>query len=294
MNKIRIENEKKYNELKTEEITIDNAIICEKIAEDNILWWPDEALYWKKEGIKIRESIKGKKCIDNTPYYDMITETLLEKGSYKEALKWNKKSAVLKEKYGGIDNPEILKNKLLLSENMFLLEDYITGKQEADNAYNILNNNLSILEDSLIYNSCLSLTHLYSTYNIAARYNNYDPSHNNEICGDKAIELSKKIFGDNSFEVAETYRKVAITLGDNPEKCFRYFQEALKIYVDIKVDKKVAVQIFHDIRNKCRGENILIESAKWMLDHSSKDFLYKALEDFNEKGRNSIKDALKL
>lgn len=292
MSELRRKNELIYDELKTEDTTIDNAVICEKIADDNILWWPDEALYWRKEGIKIRESIKGKKSIENTFYYDEIVKVLLEKGSYKEALKWNKKSINLKEKDGGVENPALLENKLLLSETMFLLREYLSGRLEADLAYDIIEKNLSALEDIILYRAYLSLTHLYSTYNIYARNRGIELSTNNELCGDKAIKIAKKLYGGHSFETAEAYRLEAITLKDNLKKCFEYFQIALEIYDGIQADKKVAGKIFLDIRNKWQGENILIESAQWMLVNSSNEFLKKAITDFNNHDKALITAAL--
>lgn len=294
MEELRRKNKQIYDELKTEEITIDNAIICERIADENILWRPDEALYWRKEGIKIRESINGNKSIKNTPYYDMITEVLLEKGSYKEALKWNKKSINIKTKFGKEGNSDLLKNRLLYSEIMFLLEDYILGKKEADLAYDIIDENQSRLENFILYKAYSTLTHLYSTYNIGARFNGLELSNRNEICGDKAIEIAKKLYDENSLEVAEAYRMEAITLRDNLEKCFDYFKIALKIYNNLQIDKKVARQIFHDIRNKWYGQNILIESAQWMLANSSEKFLLQAIEDFNEEDKKLIKETLNI
>jgi len=92
MNKTREHNEKIYEKNKKEEDTLENAMLCEAIADDNLTWNPGEALYWRKKGIQIREQIYGKNDICITPYYEKIVAVLLEKGSYKEAKKWNEKS----------------------------------------------------------------------------------------------------------------------------------------------------------------------------------------------------------
>ena len=77
----RKHNEERFQKFKKEGDVLDNAILCEAIADNNLQWNPSEALYWGKQGIAIREQICGKHNIDNTPYYDKIVEILLEKAS---------------------------------------------------------------------------------------------------------------------------------------------------------------------------------------------------------------------
>ena len=91
-------NEEKYNKLKVEGDNIKNAAICNDIADDSLTWNPSEAIYWRKKAIEIIEKHYGDSNIENTSYYDKIVNDLLEKGSYQQAAKWNKKSKKIKIK----------------------------------------------------------------------------------------------------------------------------------------------------------------------------------------------------
>ena len=67
--------ERKWNEEiyekkkdKKEEYSLHNAKLCEKIADESFLFNYNEAIYWRKKSIEIREKIYGNKSIKNTKY----------------------------------------------------------------------------------------------------------------------------------------------------------------------------------------------------------------------------------
>ena len=290
----RKHNEERFQEFKKEGNVLDNAILCEAIADDNLLWNPSEALYWRKQGIAIREQICGKHNIDNTPYYDKIVEVLLEKGSYKEAIKWNTKSMKIKMKEKGEGGAEVLINKLLLAEALSLLYNDDESKAEADQAYNILENNISTYDQEMAYKAYLKLVHIYSCYNIGAQSHNLKLTLQNEVCGDKAIQIAKAFYGEQSIETAEAIRRKAITLGYDKQAAIALFAEAIKIFMNFDENKKYARTIFHNVRQKWEGDNVLVESAKWLYDNSSEKFVLTAIEDFAGSEKIKIKQALGL
>lgn len=246
MNTDRKHNEEEYHKFMKEGIVLDNAILCETIADNNLMWNPSEALYWKKQGIAIREKIFGKNNIENTPYYDKIVEVLLEKGSYKEAIKWNSKSVKIKVKERGEDFAGLLTNYLLLSEALSLLCVYDESKVAADQAYDILENNISVYDRKTVYEAYIKLTYLYAIYNIGARNHNLKVTLQNEVCGDKSIEIAKAFYGEQSKETAEAIRNKAVTLEYNKKEALDLFAEAIKIYMRLKEDKESARSIFYN------------------------------------------------
>lgn len=290
----RKQNEERFQKFKKEGDILDNAVLCEAIADDNLLWNPGEALYWRKQGIAIREQICGKNNIDNTSYYDQIVEVLLEKGSYKEAIKWNSKSMKIKMKEKGGECAELLINELLLAEALSLLHKDNESKVEADQAYNILEKNISAYDQEMAYKAYLKLVHIYSCYNIGARNQKLKTTLQNEICGDKAIQIAKAFYGEQSIETAEAIRRKAITLGYDKQAAIALFAEAIKIYMKSDENKKDARTIYHNVRQKWEGENILVESAKWLYDNSSEKFVLTAIEDFADSEKTKVKQALGL
>ena len=290
----RKHNEERFQKFKKEGDVLDNAILCEAIADNNLQWNPSEALYWGKQGIAIREQICGKHNIDNTPYYDKIVEILLEKGSYKEAIKWNNKSMKIKIKEKGDSCAELLINELLLSETLSLLYNYKESKVEADQAYNILEKNIAVYDQEMAYDAYMRLVHIYSIYNVGAQNHNLKTTLQTEVCGNKAIQIAKVFYGEQSIETAEAIRRKAMTLGYDKQAAIALFAEAIKIYMNFDENKKYARTIYHNVRQKWEGENVLIESAKWLYDNSSEKFVLTAIEDFAGSEKIKIKQALGL
>jgi len=88
-------NEEDYNNRKIEGDNIKNATICDEIADDSLLWNPNEAAYWRKKAIEHMENQYGKNHIASTVYYDKLVNDLWEKGSFRQALKWNEPEHIL-------------------------------------------------------------------------------------------------------------------------------------------------------------------------------------------------------
>lgn len=298
MSEIRELNEKKYQSLKKEQDELDNAVLCEQIADDSFGWWLDEALYWRKKGVDIREKKLGKKNIENTLYYDKIVEVLLEKGSYKEAIKWNKKSVAIKIKNKGEESIELLINKLMQAEIMLLLEKDLEGKKEADQAFDLLEKNILIIDKKCAYDVYLKLMHLYNNYNIGARFDGRETCVRNEICGEKAITIAGENFGESSLEMAEAIREKAITIYNDKQEALALFKRAISIYMSYKDNKKYAQQVFRDVRQKLEGQNLFnektAESISWFYKNSSEDFVMKAIDEFTEDDKIKMKEILNL
>jgi hypothetical protein len=296
MSGVRDENEKKYQDFKGDDL-LENAILCEKISDENFLWWIDEALYWRKKGIEIRESLFGKKSLENTPYYDKIVKVLLEKGSYKEAIKWNKKSSDIKIKNNGENAPEILINQLYFGESMLLLKKQDESKAFLDKAYIILEKNASLLNQDVLYESYLELEILYSRYNSWADRSGIKVDDRADDCGIKAIMTSEKNYGENSIKTADAMRWKGIFTKEN-EEALEWFMKSIKIYLAVEDNTKYAQQIFRDVRQKLENQNIFnektSESLRWFYDNSSEEFVMKAISEFSDDDKTKMKEILNL
>jgi len=293
MNKTREHNEKIYEKNKKEEDTLENAMLCEAIADDNLTWNPGEALYWRKKGIQIREQIYGKNDICITPYYEKIVAVLLEKGSYKEAKKWNEKSIKIKKKNNKEDSVLLL-NELYNAEISWLLDEYQECNMHADRAFDILNNSTYEIAGVSRDEAYLELERMYNSYNFWARDMGKEINAKGIICGDRAIKVSVDIFDRTSLETAEAIRLKAITMRKDKKMALNLFKQSIEIYLNIKDNKRYAEQIFLDIRNTWERENVLEESAQWLYENSSKEFLLKAIENFYDNDKAKIVKELNL
>lgn len=48
----RKRNEEDYRRLQVEGNELKNAMICNRLADDSLMWNPEEAIYWRKKAIK--------------------------------------------------------------------------------------------------------------------------------------------------------------------------------------------------------------------------------------------------
>jgi len=77
-------------------------------------------------------------------------------------------------------------------------------------------------------------------------------------------------------------------------KALALFAEAIKIYMNFDENKKYVRTVYHNVRQKWDGENVLIESAKWLYDNSSEKFVLAAINGFASSDKIKIKQALDL
>jgi hypothetical protein len=296
LGEVRDQNEKRYQDFKGDDL-LENAMLCEMISDENFLWSTDEALYWSKKGIEIRESLFGKKSLENTPYLDKIVKILLEKGSYKEAIKWNKKSTDIKIKNKGEDTPEIVINQLYFGESMILLKKFDESKLYLDSTYFILEKNISLLNQAFLYESYLELAFLYNRYNSWAERSGMKVDDRCDDCGSKAVIASQELYGHDSVKTADAMRWKGI-FTKNTEEALGWFKKSIKIYLFKEDNQKYAKQIFRDVRQKLEGQNIFNEktpaSLRWFYENSSEDFMLKAIDKFTEADKIKMKQILNL
>ena len=84
MTEERKSNENEYNNRKIEGDNVQNAAICDEIADDSFTGNSSEAVYWRKKAIEHIEKHYGKNQITNIIYYDKLVNDLLEKGSFRK------------------------------------------------------------------------------------------------------------------------------------------------------------------------------------------------------------------
>ncbi len=288
----RKRNEEDYRRLQVEGNELKNAMICNRLADDSLMWNPEEAIYWRKKAIKKLEEINGKRNIENTVSYDKLVNDLMEKGSYKEAVKWNNRSLKIKLKESGVDSSKTIVNSLYKIELDLLLKKYEEVADSIDKIILTLQNHQDIALSEL-YDIYLKLIYIEGSYNIyAINHNESTLSHIDEF-SDKAIMISNKIYGENSMQTVEAYRLKAVCSGKNSEYRLNILKRAILLAINHEgYNGENVIRIFYNIRQCWKNEDCWKESAKWAIENVSRTFLLNIMKRFPEYAQEIINDVL--
>lgn len=286
-------NEQKYSQLKDEEDNIKNAAICDEIADDSLGWNPSEAVYWRKKAIELAESYYGKENINNTFYYDKIVNDFLEKNSYLQADKWNKKSKKIKIKEKGEYAFEIIKNELFELSINISREKYDQVPACMDHIKEILQKNPGC-DSSVLYQIYMELSYAEGDSGVRKI------RENDGYYIDRVIDLAREIYGEDSLEVVEGYRQKALGLRymwqgekENAE-ALKIFKKALLMAIKKGASGGYAVMaIIRDITGCWEREVCYQECIKWVYHNISKEFAIDIMESSPEYMRKGMKEGLK-
>lgn len=281
-------NEEKYLKLQVEDDEEKNALICDQLADESLMWNPGEAVYWRKKAIEKIENCYGKGDFRNTAYYDKIVNDLMEKGSYKEAVKWNKKSKRIKVKEKGEKSFDVFTNELYELELSILIGKYEDVLNDLTDIPNRVQG-FCKQKPLELYNMYLKLIHIEHSYNIHARIHGKDELFDIIQFADRAIELSEEVYGRDSIESAEIYRLKAIGINWNDDEYkLKLLKKSLLTAIKREGNNGVAVRkIFYDVR-RCWQEDSWNKSIIWAYKNVSKEFVLDIMGCFPEHIQNII------
>lgn len=288
MSELRNKNEEIYKNQKTPNDSLKNAELCETIADYNFMWHVEEAIYWRKKALKIREKIDGKSLLNNVCCYEKIIDLLMEKGSYKEALKWSEKAQKLNEKLH-INNLSI---EIYYAEIHLNLKCYNESIKHGDLAFDIITSEKFVRMKSS-FKLVNRLLIFYARYIIY--YDNEKKSYDKLFnCMEIALRIAQEFYGDNSIEVAIVYREKAVYLDISKQEKLTYLKKALDIVLSIGKNTKLALEIFYNIRGCWPASESLEEGFKWVYENVSKQFILDVLPQFTKPDQEKIKIALNI
>lgn len=234
MTEERKDNEKEYNNRKIEGDNVINATICDEIADDSLIGNPGEAVYWRKKAIEHIEKQYGKEHILSIVYYDKLVNDLLEKGSFRQAMKCNEKARKIKKKEIGEYALETIKNDLYEVEIADCL--YI---QEHINEDDAAAKSMIHIKECLEKNTVNDKAALYKIYSKLSRWHRSFDMKGAESAKtyfvDQAICFAQELYGEESYELIEAYLQKALGLrhregGEKEnEEALKYFRIALLI-----------------------------------------------------------------
>lgn len=204
MNNERKKNIYKYENEKGDDL-LKNAELC-----DNISKWSTndkEVIYWKKQGLSIREKFYGKDSIELTDFYIEISKILLGGGEYKKSLHYCEKALLLKEKCNS-SYADILDIYSVMITSYYLADEFDKGIVCGLTALNDVRMKQINSSESVIQ----IMKHLVFMYE--------EIGQNDEMKKwlQKGIEKAIEWYGENSVQSAEMYIEKARYTDDKVEK----------------------------------------------------------------------------
>ena len=105
-----------YEKEKTPEDGIENAILCEKYSEAELPFSWDDAIFWLKKSLEIREKLYGKNSIENIFQYEQMAYIYAHKPSHNNALKYYRKALRIREKAVGKSDLSLVEDYVCIAE----------------------------------------------------------------------------------------------------------------------------------------------------------------------------------
>lgn len=102
----------RYEREKFPEEGIENALLCEKYSDEVLPASWDDAIFWLKKSLDIRETLYGKDSLQNISQYERMAYIYADKPSHNNALKYYRKALRIREKAVG-------------KSDLSLVEDYV-------------------------------------------------------------------------------------------------------------------------------------------------------------------------
>ncbi|MCM1213370.1 MAG: hypothetical protein NC331_17245 [Lachnospiraceae bacterium] len=285
-------NEQRYNESKVEGDDLQNAAVCDVIADDSLTWNPGEAVYWRMQAIEKAENHYGKAHMANTFYYDKIVNDLLVKNSYKKADSWNKKSKKIKIKEKGEHAFEAITNELYELRIDIALERYEAAA-----------GCLEHLKESLQRDSQRDPAVLYRIYlEASSTEGNTEVRQlraNDGYFIDHAMNLARKLYGEDSLEMIDLYRHKAFgVMGSS--KGAEENQEALELFKKAFLMAKEKGSAGYDLVRwilegiKCCWDRKMEhrEGVKWIYSHISTQAAIDFMGTYSAQFREEMKEEL--
>lgn len=145
------------------------------------------------------------------------------------------------------------------------------------------------------YEAYLKLTSIICGYSRFADFKEEIKPEDIEGCADKAILISKNLYGEESEETAEAYRlKALCMIGNNNDDRLKLLKMALLITIKIEGNKgSKAKKIFLNIKDTWAGEDKLKNPIIWTCNNITKEFIMDAAEEYPKSIREDIISIIK-
>lgn len=105
-----------YERTKTQEDGIENAILCEKYSETELPFSWNDAIFWLKKSLEIREKLYGKNSIANISQYERMAYIYADKPSHNNALKYYRKALRIRVKAVGKSDLSLVEDYVCIAE----------------------------------------------------------------------------------------------------------------------------------------------------------------------------------
>ena len=218
-----MQNERQQNNSRCESEKSDDMLKNAELCDDISKWSTSdrESIYWKKQGLSIREKFYGKDNPRLCDFYAEMSEILLRGGEYKKSLLYCEKALKIKEK-----------NNCSYKDVLYIYEVMITNYYLSDELDKGLACGLTVLNDPRIEAITASDSVIQIMKYLAFINNASGKSDEAKIWIQKGIDKAKDWYGEDSVQVAEMNIEKAQNISDPNQKL-----EILKVALEILLDK---------------------------------------------------------
>lgn len=298
---------------------IENAFLCETIANSELMVEPVEAIFWQKKALDIREKLYGKNSIENVLQYERLAEYHLENNAPKSGLLIAKKILKIREKALGNEHIELANSYLSLSKiySSYEISDYNNALLYANLSAEIEALN-RCPENPVSYRTHLQLAKVYGfRYFQDYQPNMAEPSKPEADTENEkqhyllAMKSAVQEYGDTSVEAATCYQRYVHIIESCPEKRLALSAKALQIFYPSEGangsnTRQIAADIWYSWTDVHwfpwdKGNNksmvhfdrrTIGYGIKWISENVSKEIATNLTATFDSKDREMIYDIL--
>lgn len=242
-----------YEREKSPTDCIENAILCEGYSEKLFFSSYDDAVFWLKKALDIRESLYGKNSIKNIIQYEHLSYIYAMKPSNANALKWYRKTIKIREAAVGKSDLSLVPNYISIAEVYDNMHNYDEYEKNIFHAKQIAEEN-NIADNSGIYYLYAALANYY----FMRCYKGYKAGDPEPIRPEEDILLEKealekmvtsavKEYGSESCEAIACLEKYIHDVKMPSQERLTIAGKILKLYFEKMDEFKKRVKIYDDI-----------------------------------------------
>ena len=290
LSKWRADEIKRYEKNKSPEDCIENAALCERYSEGAYPFSCDDAIFWLKKALEIRETLYGKNNIENIKQYENLAYIYAEKLSHSMAIKWYKKAIMIRESYGRIPDLPLVVDYINVAKIYGHIDCYTEYEKNIFYAKQLVEEKIPS-EKSVAYYVYAVLADYYS----GRYYHGFKPGGQKPVKPEEDVLLEKDAlekmvasaieeYGNESCEAVACLEKYIHDTKMPPQERLDIAGKILRIYFDREEAFNKRKKLFDSISDFIESNSRRIASDIWSSWSTSLWFPWDETRNFRRTG----------